>query len=168
MLTKDDILESLLHECDVVTHLATTIPTGGLAYKQSESQRTNLELLRYLSYCAIAGTRYFVDGDWVGYKEWEELHAGVTIEDFPAAMERQKEALRAAFAPLTDDDLQRETTHPMGHKLTLHRGLLECPLKWMVGYRMQLFCGLKAAGNDEIWTPDCWAGVSMPRQTQPA
>ena len=46
--------------------------------------------------------------------------------------------------------------------------LLETSLKWMTAYRMQLFLGAKAAGNDEIWTPDNWAGVSMPRESAPA
>ncbi len=48
MLNKDDLLDSILQECDISAHLATKIPAGGLDYRQSPDQRSNLELLRYL------------------------------------------------------------------------------------------------------------------------
>jgi hypothetical protein len=43
----------------------------------------------------------------------------------------------------------------------LGRALLDVPVRWMGGYRMQLFLYARAAGNEEIWTPDCWAGITM-------
>lgn len=168
MLTKNDLRNSLLHECDVCKHLFTKLPEGGLDYRQCETQRSNLELLRYISFCGIGGMCAVVDGNWDGYREWAETAAELSADEFPAAMDRQKEAIREKFAALSDEDLEREVKLPMGDKKRLACALLEIPLKWMVGYRMQLFLGVKAAGNEEIWTPDCWAGVSMPRESAPA
>ncbi len=168
MLTRNELLESLLHECDVCQHLFTTMPEGGLDYRQSASQRTNLEILRYLSFCGIGGLCVMVDGKWDGYHEWAAEHGEISADEFPAAMERQKDAIREKFAGLGDGDFTREAKLPWGMKTTLGRALLEVPLKWMTAYRMQLFLGIKAAGNEDIWTPDCWAGVSAPRESAPA
>ncbi|MFT7464250.1 MAG: hypothetical protein ACI9EF_002599 [Pseudohongiellaceae bacterium] len=168
MITKDDILESILFECDIVLHLAKQIPEGGLDYRQTPDQRSNLEVLRYLSFCGVAGALAMINSGWDEYKRWAEESENLGADDIPAAMDRQKVALRETFAALTEDDLDRETTHPLGHKLTLGRGLFEVPLKWMAAYRMQLFLGVKGAGNTDVWTPDCWGGVSMSRDDQRA
>jgi hypothetical protein len=168
MLTKDDVLDEILKECDIALHLATKIPEGGLDYRPEEGQRTTLETLRYLSFCAIGGTLAMRDGNWDGYTEWAGKTAELTLEQIPEAMEAQKAALRETIGGFSDEQLQAEATHPLGHTMTLAKALLDIPLKWMVGYRMQLYLWVKAAGNDEIWTPDCWGGVSLPRDTQPA
>ena len=167
MLKKDDFLSSLLHECNVCLHLYGELPPDGLEYRQSPAQRSTLELLRYIAFCGIGGTCEVVDGGWDGYKHWEERHGSISAEEFPAAMERQKEALRAKFAEFTDDDLTREATLPMGVKTKLSRALLEVPVKWMTGYRMQLFLNVKAAGNQGISTRDCWLGASKPEESAP-
>ncbi len=163
MLSKDDILDSILLECRIVNHLYGEIPEGGLAYRQSPSQRSNLELLQYLSYCGIGGAAWVLDVTRDSYAEWSRKHGGITWQEFPAAMERQVQALTERFEALQEADLERETKLPMGSVVRVEQGLIEMPLKWMTAYRMQLFAGIKASGNSEIWTPDCWAGVSMPR-----
>ncbi|GJM23091.1 MAG: hypothetical protein DHS20C15_30060 [Planctomycetota bacterium] len=158
MLTKADLLDSILHECDVSKHLATCLPADKVNERMTPGQRSHIEVMRYLSFCAIGGVLYMLDGDFEGYKAWHDKHADVTVEQFPAAMDAQKDALREAFARITDADLEREIKHPAGHTLSFKRGLLEMPLKWMVGYRMQLFLCAKLAGNADISTSDCWHG----------
>ena len=168
MLNKDDLLASILAECDICVHLATKIPDGGLDYRPSDTQRTTLELLRYTAFCAIGATVAMRDGHWEGYQEWAERCAELTAADYPDAMERQKAALTEAFAALTEAQLVGPASHPMGHEITLETALIELPLKWMAAYKMQLFLYAKAAGNDEIRTPDVWAGVTLPRDASPA
>jgi len=167
-MNKDEILESILLECDVARHLVGKVPAGGDDYRQSEGQRTNLEVARYLAFCGIGGTLAMIEGGWDSYQAWSAKVEDLSMAEIPGAIDAQKAALVETFAGLTDADLAREVTHPMGHTMTLERSLLEIPLKWLTGYRMQLFLGAKAAGNDDIWTPDCWMGVSKPRDTQPA
>lgn len=168
MLTKNDVLDSILAECDICLHLASKLPEGALDYRPAADQRSTLELLRYISFCALGGALAMRDGNWDGYKACAAKAEALAGDRFPAAMQAQKQALRELFDGLSEADLQREATHPIGTKLPLGRALLEISLKWMVGYRMQLFLYAKAAGNDELWTPDCWAGVSMPRDAAPA
>jgi len=162
MLSKDDLLDSLLHECEVAKHLATCLPADKVDERMTPGQRSHLEVVRYLSYCAIGGTLFILDGDFDGYHAWQSKHEALTLEQFPAAMDAQMDALREAFARLQPSDFEREVKHPAGHTLTLKRALLELPLKWMVGYRMQLFLCAKLAGNADIGTMDCWHGKSAP------
>lgn len=163
MLTKDEVLASILKECDIAAHLATKIPADGLDFRPTEGQRSNAEVLHYLSFCAIGGALFCIEGKWDSYGAWEAKQADITPANAAEKFAAQKAALTEAFGQLTDADMARSITHPMGFDMPLNQALLELPLKWMVGYRMQLFLGAKAAGNDEIWTPDCWHGVSRER-----
>ncbi len=160
MLSKSDVLDAILTECDIAVHLHGKLPEGSLEYRPTEGQRNTLDLLRYLSFCAIGGSRAMVEGGWEGYSEVAERSKTMEAADFPAAMERQKNELRGYFAEISDDDFAtKDAAKPTGETVKLGRALLDLPLKWMVGYRMQLFLYAKAAGNTEIWTPNCWAGI---------
>ena len=164
MIGKDQILDFVLRECDTCLHLYGKIPEGGLDYRPTPEQRSTLELLRYLSFCALGGARTMVDGNWDGYKELAEAASSMEADEFPAAMERQKDGLRQLFAGLTQEDLETRTaTLPVGDEVPLEIALVLLPQHWMVGYRMQLFLYAKQAGNKDIWTPNCWVGIDMER-----
>ena len=164
MLDKNDILDQILRECDIALHLYKQLPEGSMDYRPTPGQRSTLELLTYLTHCAIGGTRAAAEGNWDGYQEVAKRAEGMTAEEFPAAMERQKEELRAYFDGLTQEQFDsQEAQNPMGDKMNLDRAIVDMPLHWMVAYRMQLFLYAKQTGNEDIWTPDCWAGVSMER-----
>lgn len=163
MIGKHDLLETMLFECDICTHLFGKIPEGGFDYRPTPGQRSMRELLAYLSYCGIAFSRAMIENDWEPYKAAAEAAKDLAPEEFPAAMERQKADLRAAFAGITDADLdERRATVPWGRELPLGKALLDLPLRCLTGYRMQLFLYAKAAGATEISTANCWAGVDMP------
>ena len=160
MLDKNDVLDAILRDCDISLHLFGKLPEGGLDYQPSSEQRNTLQLLRYIAHCGIGGSRALVEGNWDGYQEVAQRVQEMAGEEFPAAMERQKQELRGLFAEITDEDFaSRDATLPTGETLKLGRALLEMPVKWMTAYRMQLFLYAKAAGNSDIWTPNCWAGV---------
>lgn len=166
MLGKNDIRDAILSDCEIAKHLHGKIPDGGLDYSPSEGQRTTLDLLRYLAFCGMGGTLAMHDGNWDGYASWRDRVAEMPAEDFPAAMDAQMAAIREFFDGLSDEDFaSKEATTPLGQTMPLGRALLELPVKWMTAYRMQLFLYCKAAGNDEIWTPNCWGGVDMERTT---
>jgi len=162
MVTKDDVLETLLLECDISIHLYGKLPEGALDYRPTPPQRSTLELLRYLSYSGIGFVNAVAHGEWETYTNGAEAAANMAAEEFPDAMRRQKEQLQGAFAGLSDSDLSDgRCTMPWGAEMSVARGLLMLPVRSMAAYRMQLFLYAKSAGNDAIWTPDCWAGIDM-------
>lgn len=164
MLGKNDIRDLIFKEIDICLHLHGQVPEGGMDYRPTPDQRSTLELLRYISVCAIGGARAMADGNWDAWAGFAERADAMAAEDFPAAMATQREELSAFFDGLTQEDVEtRMATTPMGTELTLERALVELPLSWMIGYRMQLFLYAKQAGNADIWTPDCWVGIRMER-----
>lgn len=168
MLDKNDLLDAILNECKICSHLFTKIPDGGLEYRPTPKQRNTIELLRYLSFCGIGACRTMAANDWDEYTAVAERAKDMTAEEFPAAMARQKQELTEFFDGLTQEDVEtRRAQTPMGEDLSLEQALVALPLTWMTAYRMQLFLYAKQAGNKDIWTPDCWAGVSMEKPTTP-
>lgn len=164
MLGKDDLLDSLLRECEISKHLATKIPGGDTSFQPSGSQRSMLELMRYQSFCGLGGSYAMFDGNWDRYRALSDAAGSLEAKGFEAAMDRQAEGLRNFFGALSDEDFaSRSAKTPMGEELPLGRALLELPVKWMTAYRMQMYLYCKQAGNQEIWTPNCWAGIDMER-----
>jgi len=164
MISKADLLAEMLRECDICVHLAGKVPPGGLEFRFTPTQRSTLELLQYISFVGTAFAAAAVTGTWDRYGELEKAASSLAAADFPAAMERQKAALRDLLAGVPDADLAaKRFKTPWGDELPLGRALIELPLGSLIAYRMQLFLQAKAAGNAEIWTPNCWAGVDMAR-----
>lgn len=166
MLGKDDLISAMNLECDVAKHIFSRLPRedwqATLDHRPSPPQRSTLELLRYLSYTGIIGCLVCL-GQRDRMKEIEAAAASLSAEDFPAAMDRQKEEIARLLGSLSDEDLEsRRVKNPLGQEMTLGRALLDMPVRWLTGYRMQLFLYARALGA-EIVTPDCWYGVSIPR-----
>lgn len=159
MITKEQLLASMLRECDICLHLFGKFEPAGYAYRPARGQRSTTELLRYLAVCAITPIRCMLSGDWT---QWSALTAQVKempAEGFPAAMERQKSELTAWFAEVSEKDLEtRIVGLPTGAQVPLGVGVLDGPLKWLTAYKLQLFLYAKAAGADDIGTSNAWRG----------
>ena len=163
MIPKDELLAAMQRECDICIHLHSKIPEGGLDFRFTPPQRSTLELLQYLSFVGTGFTTAVVDATWDPYGEMAKASESLTADAFPAAMERQKPEHADRFAKVTDEDMvTREFTQPWGHTQKLGRAIQELAYASLVAYRMQLFLHAKAAGNAEIATPNCWAGMDMP------
>ena len=168
MPTKDDLVSTLHLECDAAKHLFAKLPRkdweATLAYRPTPGQRSTLELLRYLSFCGAGACHAALDGGWDNYQKLAKRAESLTAEAFPAAMDRQKQEIADLLAPLSGKDLaSRMTKNPTGQEMSLGRAFLDMPVRWLVGYRMQLFLYARALGAD-LWTPDCWYGVSRERK----
>lgn len=157
MITRDELCRSMVRECDLCLHLATKVPPGGMDFRFSPTQRSTLELLRYLSFIGTAVCRTAVAGNWSPYEALEKEAAALAASDVPAALEREKEAIRAFFANVTDADVERTFTQPWGESMRVGQAILTLGYASLVAYRMQLFLHAKAAGA-KIDTANCWGG----------
>lgn len=165
MITKQHLVGSMVHECDVCIHLATKFTPEGHEYRPTPGQRSTEELMKYLAICGIAGARSMAEGNWSAFGELKTRVQDTTAADFPALMARQKEELIAFFDTLSEDDLAtKEAMVPGYGALPLGAAILNGPLKWMTAYKMQLFLYAKAAGASDIGTSNVWAGADMQKQ----
>ncbi len=166
--SKQQLIDSIVHECTICKHLYGKLPAGSLDYRPTPGQRSTAELLQYLSIAAIGSARAFTEGNWGAWRSYDEAAAAMRPEDFPAAMDRQIEEISALIEGLSDEMLaHHEVALPTGKKLPLGAALIESSLKWIVAYRMQLFLYAKSAGADALSTRNCWAGVDAPPKKAP-
>lgn len=164
MITKTDLLDVLLKDCDICVHLYGKLPKGALEYRLSPSSRSTLELLRYLAHAGASGTHAMIEGNWNAFTAADKRTSTMRAEEFPAAMAAQKQELTKLFAGISNAQFDEQPAKlPTGETVKLGQALLMAPVRWMTAYRMQLFLHAKAAGNNELWTPDNWAGKDMPR-----
>lgn len=160
MITKDQLLESMIRECDIIVHLFTKLSPESYDYQPSPEQRTTLALLRYLAVCATAGIACMSAGSWSVFREHSEQVKDMPAADFPAAMQRQKEELTRFFAASSEEELRtREVPMPGGAMLPFGVAILNGPFKWLAAYKMQLFLYAKATGATELRTSNLWRGT---------
>jgi hypothetical protein len=160
MLTKDQFIDSLVHEIAVIRHLGKKIEPSMLNYRPTEKQRTMLELLNYLGHIFTIAITANIAGDTALYTTLRKDAPQVTLETFDAAMEAQEKLVREKIGALSEDDLKRET-EIFGNKTPLALHLLNV-LKWSVAYKMQLFLYMKATGKHELNTMNLWRGMDTP------
>ena len=163
MISKQDLLDMMLRECRIILHLHGKIPADSLDFSFTPPQRNTLDLLRYLSFVALGSTHALLDGTFDKYQEMAKQAEELSADAFPQAMQSQMEGLTALFEQFSDADLaDREVKLPWDEVTSLGRALLMFPHGCLVAYRMQLFLHAKGAGNTEIGTANCWAGMDMP------
>ncbi|TND10094.1 MAG: hypothetical protein FD123_342 [Bacteroidetes bacterium] len=161
MISRHDMLDAIIKECEICKHLYTKIPADTFDFRPTPGQRSTLELLRYLSICGSAPLHVVLNGsDWSLWKSFSERSATMTAEEFPAAMDRQIEEIKNLFAAIADTDLRSlDVKHPRGEVMKLGTGIVRMPLGWLTAYRMQLFLYAKQSGASDIGTSNNWAGV---------
>ncbi|KXK56377.1 MAG: DinB family protein [Chlorobi bacterium] len=160
MITRDQALAAISRERDICNHLFTKLSPDSYDYRPGETMRSTRELLRYLSYCGIGGVRGMLDKNFAAWEPLEQQAEAMAIEDFPAAMDRQVQAIREALAPVSDDEFLTRTgpVPGVGPEVPIGEGIVRGVLAWLVAYRMQLFLYAKMSGNPQLGTANCWVG----------
>ncbi len=159
MITKQQFIESLCAEIDIIRHLGTKIDENMLSYRPSEKQRTLLELMNYLGHIFSTGVTVNIEGNTNRYMEIAQSAPVVTLENFDSVMKNQKEYVVEKITGLTDEQLA-EVTDFFGGKAPRAIHMFNV-MKWAVAYKMQLFLYIKANGNHDISTANLWRGVDM-------
>ncbi len=168
MLTRDQLTDAMLRECDICLHLFGRLAPGALDYRPSPGQRSTLELLRYLAACGIGGLRSMSEGNWKRFAEATARVAEMPAERFPEEMARQKAEIAEVMAGLSEDALRtRGATVPPGVAMPLGAAIVNGPVKWLTGYKLQLFLYAKASGASGLGTANAWAGMDWPPPKSP-
>lgn len=161
MISRQFLIEAIVHEINVCKHLCTKVPEGGFDFRFSDKQRSTLQVMRYLATCGIAPIQSLVQNDWNIYDAYDKEVEEMTPEDFPAVMDRQIDYVREAFASISDDQLQNTIVKAPGvaDPLPLGGAIMRTSYAWLVAYRMQLFLQAKSSGAESIGTANNWAGI---------
>ena len=160
MITKEQLAASMIRQCDVCVHLFGKLTPDAYAYRPSPTQRTTLDLLRYLSICGIASLRCMAEQNWNLFGDFAARSREMPAADFPAAMERQKTEIAAFFDSIDEHTLETQAAPlPTGGTAPLGVAILNGPFKWIAAYKLQLFLYTKTTSASDIGTANAWAGV---------
>lgn len=163
---KQFLLNSIIKEMKIVKRLSTKIPADQIDFRPKEGIRSTLELLQYISYSATGMLQYWYrkdDSDFRTFYAGLTAHSKtITPENFIAEMDRQMELVTKLFENITEEDLlTKEVDYPWGEKAPLGQAILETCIKWITGYKMQLFLKLKLSTDEKLTTPDLWRKTEM-------
>jgi hypothetical protein len=159
MITKQQLLDSILNEIRVCRHLATKLTDKMMDYKPTENQRSTIEVLRYLASCAIGAMESLQAARWELYDVRENAVWSMTLTDFDEAMENQSTAIRQFFDALGDEELTGKIVRtPGAGELPLGLAIMRTSYAWLVAYRHELFLRAKLCGVSEVGTSNNWGG----------
>ena len=156
------LTDLMLLECNICKKLFKKLPKKKLNYRPAKNMRSTLELLRYVSFCGTECTRLilldsFKTKDWARYEAAAKNAEKMAPARFPREMDAQIKAVKKLIADIPEKDFtHRMITMPAGGKMPLGAALMTMPVRFMSGYRMQLFLYAKASGNSKLGTKDCW------------
>jgi hypothetical protein len=167
VLTKEELIALLEDEVRILLHLAGKVDKSKLDYRPTPTQRSTLELLRYLAIMgptqvAVIQTGVF-NRDTLG-ATWGPAEAAsktMTFEQAVAAIQKQSDEFARVLTVWSDADF-RADVDMFGRKFSRGTLLVNLVLGGYAAYRTQLFCYLKACGRDELNTMNLWAGVDGP------
>ena len=162
MITKKQLLDSILHENNIVKHLAGKLTPEMMDYRPAPGMRSTLELLHYLT-CVGAGTvKSIANNNWQIFGAYADAAKNYKLADIQGALDRQAQDLKDAFQELSEDKLANlDVTFPWGGGDKLGMALVNTTLKFFTAYKMQLFLYAKANGLSKLNTANCWAGIDM-------
>ncbi|MBX3473576.1 MAG: hypothetical protein KF754_04270 [Planctomycetes bacterium] len=160
MLSKEQLIKSMLFEIRIIKHLGTKLQPGKLSWRPTPGQRSMLELMQYLTTCGIVPALAAIKDNWDDAEALEKAAEGVNHINFADAMDAQGRKLREAIHAIPHADLlHKDTRTPWGAPCKVGEALVNMALKPLVAYRMQFFLYLKEAGRHDLGPAQCWVGV---------
>lgn len=160
MISREELIESMIHEINVAKFIGTRIPVGRVNWRPTPKQRSVLELMQYLTRAGAGTTLTLVNGNRDHVEAMMKKAQEVTPLTFARAMDEQAAIIRKTLGAVSHARLANErTTLPWGGPQTgLGSAILNTALKFLTAYRMQLFLYAKQLGRDELGTAQAWAG----------
>ena len=159
VLTKDELIAALQNEVRILLHLAGKVDRHHLDYRLTPSQRSTLELLRYLTFMGPELIKSIRDGkfDMGSFEAVGSTVAGLGFDETVARIQALPQQYAELIGAISDEDL-RAPLEMFSRKSSRGALLVNIVLCHHTAYRTQIFCYLKACGREELSTSNLWAG----------
>lgn len=160
MISRKMFVESLREEAQILKHLYSKVPQDKLDYRPSAGQRSLRELLDYMPCNFAAIGQHVIKGDFSTIKQVMDATKAAAREDFNGTVDRECEAFVKLIEAIPEKDLaEKQVTLPNGLTRPLAVALLSFNMKFLAGYRVQLFLYLKACGRTDLVSRNLWRGA---------
>lgn len=158
---KEHLLNNIEKEINICKRLYTKIPPGQMDFRPKEGLRSILELLQYLGIVGSALPYYWLKKQgtdfFAFFAEGDKAAKAMPHEQFPAVMDAQMATIRDLFNEISEDDLMnKEIDYPWGGKASMGEAIIATSIKFMTGYKLQLFSLIKLCDDQKLGTADAW------------
>lgn len=160
MTHKENLFNVIEKEINVIKTLSSKVTKEILPYKPIDGIRTTEEVMQYLTWCGSSTVTFFLLDDpskaKENYQKFQEDAKTVTLDNFKERMDAQLSILKDCFEKFSDNDLlTKEVLLPWQEPCLLGFAIMETTVKWLTGYKMQLYLYMKQNGI-KLDTGDCW------------
>ena len=158
---KQHLLNNIEKEINICRRLYTKITKGKENFRPKEGLRSILELLQYLTIVGSAMPRYWLKKDDSDFNTFFDAinTAAKTMpyEQFLTAMDEQKAIIRDLLNQISEEDLiNKEVIYPWGGTAAWGEAIIATSIKFLTGYKLQLFLFIKLCDDQKLATPDAW------------
>ena len=158
---KQHLLNNIEKEINICRRLYTKIPPGQMNFRPKEGLRSILELLQYLGIIAIIMPAYWLKKDDSDFNTFfitlNEATRTVTHDRFLTVMDEQMATIKDLFNQISEDDLMnKEVDYPWGGKAPMGEAIIATSIKFLTGYKLQLFSLIKLCDDQKLTTADAW------------
>ena len=157
-MLKEILQDSIIKELKLIKRLSTNVTEDILDFRPKENVRSIIELLQYLSGAGTGMLLFWQSNEARPFlMKLRENAPQVTLENAPAIFDKQIELVNEIFDAISEHDLANKVvSYPWGATDPLGKAIVETSIKWLTGYKMQLFIYLKQTTELALSTPDLW------------
>jgi len=158
---KDHVLNSIVDEMKICRRLYTKIPREKMDFRPKANMRSIHELLQYICIVGAALPDYWLNengGDFfASFDNKAAASKQIPHEQFLSVMSEQIEFVQKMFDQINEEELlNREVIYPWGGKAPFGEALIASSVKFLTGYKLQLFLYIRMCTDQKLGTPDAW------------
>ncbi|MCW3103029.1 MAG: hypothetical protein JWO09_1469 [Bacteroidetes bacterium] len=165
---KKHLIENIEREITLLKELAVHVEEKDLEFRPVEKVRSTLELMQYLSSIGGVIFRWMIKNDITpeDRKKIAEHRSTLTLANFQERLDEDLRVMKMYLSGISEEELlTKEVELPWKEKMVLGNAIINCPIKWLATYRMELFLYLKMNGHSELGTKDAWVPKELQLQT---
>jgi hypothetical protein len=158
---KQHLLNNIEKEINICRRLYTKIPPGKMDFRPKEGLRSIEELLQYLGIVGSAMPIYWLKNDDSDFNTFfgkiDKVAKTMPHEKFPNVMNVQMATIRNLFNEISEEDfMNKEVVYPWGGQAPMGEAIIATSIKFLTGYKLQLFSLIKLCDDQKLTTPDAW------------
>lgn len=158
---KQHLQNAIVDEMKICRRLYTKIPQDKMDFRPKTDMRSIHELLQYLCIVGSALPNYWLneyESDFfAAFNKKAAASKQMPHEQFLSVMNDQIELTYKLFDQINEEDLiKKEVMYPWGGKAPFGEAIMSTSIKFLSGYKLQLFLLIKMCTDQKLGTPDAW------------
>jgi len=158
---KHHLLNAIVDEMKICRRLYTKIPPDKMDFRPKGDIRSIYELLQYLCIVGTALPDYWLNENgsdfYASFDKKVAISKQMPHEQFLPVMSNQIDLINELFDRIDESDLlNKEVTYPWGGKAPFGEAIIATSIKFLTGYKLQLFSLIRMCTDQKLGTADAW------------